>query len=237
MGAQHDQVMAIANSFPMWIAAALAVGLAFVQAIIFYKKSVTAAKEMGVSDENVKKASRSAFITSIAPSISILSGVLALMVSIGGPMAWMRLSFIGSLMFEMMSAGFGTAAVGVQLGADPMTEAALASAVWTMILGSIGWIIMSATFTDKMAKVQDKIIGGNQALVGIISTSALLGAFGALMAPHVLAMNKNTVAAISGGIIMLVLLQLQKAGKTPEWMKEWALAFALFGGMLVAALI
>lgn len=237
MGAQHDQVMAIANSFPMWIAAALAVGLAFVQAIIFYKKSVTAAKEMGVSDDNVKKASRSAFITSIAPSISILSGVLALMVSIGGPMAWMRLSFIGSLMFEMMSAGFGTAAVGVQLGADPMTEAALASAVWTMILGSIGWIIMSAIFTDKMAKVQDKIIGGNQALVGIISTSALLGAFGALMAPHVLAMNKNTVAAISGGIIMLVLLQLQKAGKTPEWMKEWALAFALFGGMLVAALI
>ena len=191
---------------------------------------------MGITEEQIKSARRSAFITSIGPSIVILSGVLALMVTIGGPMAWMRLSFIGSLMFEMMAAGFGTGATGVQLGVDPMTEAALGSAVWTMILGSIGWILMSGLTTDKMGKIQDKFTKGNAAIVGIISTSALLGAFGALVAPHLLSMNANTVAAIAGAAIMLILSMFEKSGKSPRWLKEWTLAIALFGGMIIAVI-
>lgn len=236
MGAEHDRVMGIANSFPMWLAAGIAIALALVQAFIFYKKSITAGKELGITEEQIKSARRSAFITSIGPSIVILSGVLALMVTIGGPMAWMRLSFIGSLMFEMMAAGFGTGATGVQLGVDPMTEAALGTAVWTMILGSIGWILMSGLTTDKMGKIQDKFTKGNAAIVGIISTSALLGAFGALVAPHLLALNANTVAAIAGASIMLILSMFQKSGKAPRWLKEWALAIALFGGMIIAVI-
>ena len=236
MGAEHDKVMGIANSIPMWLAAAVAIALALVQAFIFYKKSITAGKELGITEEQIKSARRSAFITSIGPSIVILSGVLALMVTIGGPMAWMRLSFIGSLMFEMMAAGFGTGATGVQLGVDPMTEAALGTAVWTMILGSIGWIIMSGLTTDKMSKIQDKFTKGNAAIVGIISTSALLGAFGALVAPHLLSMNANTVAAIAGAAIMLGLSMFEKSGKAPRWLKEWALAIALFGGMIIAVI-
>ncbi|MDO5649070.1 MAG: DUF5058 family protein [Gallicola sp.] len=236
MGAEHDRVMGIANSFPMWLAAGIAIALALVQAFIFYKKSVKAGKELGVTEDQIKAASRSAFITSIGPSIVILSGVLALMVSIGGPMAWMRLSFIGSLMFEMMAAGFGTGATGVQLGVDPMTEAALGTAVWTMILGSIGWIIMSGLTTDKMAKIQDKFTKGNATIVAIISTSALLGAFGALVAPHLLAFNANTVAAIAGAAIMLALSMFDRSGKAPGWIKEWALAIALFGGMIIAVI-
>ena len=52
-------------------------------------------------------------------------------------MAWMRLSFIGSAQFEMMAMNFGTQAVGVTVGQDPMTLMAFANAVWTMTLGSI----------------------------------------------------------------------------------------------------
>ena len=59
----------------------------------------------------------SSAITSIGPSIVILSGLLSLLITVGGPMAWMRLSMIGSVMFESMAAGFGTSSVGVQLPA------------------------------------------------------------------------------------------------------------------------
>lgn len=97
---------------------------------------------MGLTEQQMKGAIKSSAITSIGPSIVILSGMLSLLVSVGAPMAWMRLSFIGSVMFESMAAGFGTASVGVKLGADEMTELAFAMAVWTMILGSIGWIIL-----------------------------------------------------------------------------------------------
>lgn len=229
--------MDIANSFPMWIAAAIAVGLAIFQAVVFAKKSYSTGLEMGLSSKQMKGAMRSSLITSIGPSIVILTGLLALLVSVGGPMAWMRLSYIGSIMFELMAVGFGAEAVGVQVGVDPMTEVAFANAVWTMILGSIGWILFSALFTDKMAVVQDKVVKGSTALLSVISTAAILGAFAALVSPHILAMSRNTVAALSGGAIMLVLSIIMKKKPEIKWLKEWALAFALFGGMIVAALV
>ena len=229
--------MDIANSFPMWIAAAVAVGLAIFQAILFARESYSTGLEMGLSSQQMKGAMRSSLITSIGPSIVILTGLLALLVSVGGPMAWMRLSYIGSIMFELMAVGFGAEATGVRVGVDPMTEMAFANAVWTMILGSIGWILFSALFTDKMAVVQDKVVKGSSALLAVISTAAILGAFAALVSPHILAMSRNTVAALSGGAIMLVLSIIMKKKPEIKWLKEWALAFALFGGMIIAALV
>ena len=229
--------MEIANSLPMWLAAGAAVALALFQAILFAKKSFSAGKTMGLTEKQMKGAMRSSLITSVGPSIVILTGLLALLVSVGGPMAWMRLSYIGSIMFELMAVGFGTEAVGVQLGVDPMTEMAFANAVWTMILGSIGWIIFSVLTADKMGKVQDKVVKGNKALLAIISTAAILGAFAALVSPHLLGMNRNSIAALSGGGIMLVLSLIMKRKPEINWLKEWALAIALFGGMIVAVVV
>ena len=42
----------IANSFPMWIACGVAVVLVIVQALIFIKKAIDAAPEVGVTKEN-----------------------------------------------------------------------------------------------------------------------------------------------------------------------------------------
>ncbi|WP_313756718.1 DUF5058 family protein [Tissierella sp.] len=226
----------IANSFPMWLAAGLAISLALFQAIIFAKKSYSTGKEIGLTEEQMKSAIKSSFITSLGPSIVILTGLLSLLVTVGGPMAWMRLSFIGSVMFEMMAAGFGTEAVGVKMGIDPMTNIAFANAVWTMILGSLGWIIFSTLTADKMEKVQTKFSKGDKGLLSIISITAMLGSFGSLVSGHLIAMNKNTIAALTGAAIMLILSPIADK-KNIKWLKEWALTIALFGGMVIAALI
>ena len=226
----------IANSFPMWVAAGLAIALVLFQAIIFAKKSYGTGKEIGLTELQMKSAMKSSFITSLGPSVVILTGLLSLLVTVGGPMAWMRLSFIGSVMFEMMAVGFGTEAVGVKMGIDPMTELAFANAVWTMILGSIGWIVFAVLTADKMEKVQVKFSKGDKGLLAIISVAAMLGSFGSLVSGHLLAMNNNTIAAVAGGMIMLVLSPLAEK-KQIKWLKEWALTFALFGGMLIAAIL
>lgn len=226
----------IANSLPMWIAAGLAVVLVLFQAIIFIRKSYVAGKEIGLKEVQMKSAMKSSFITSIGPSIIILTGLLSLLVTVGGPMAWMRLSFIGSVMFELMAAGFGTEAVGVRMGVDPMTKIAFANAVWTMILGSIGWIVMSVLTADKMDRVQEKLSSGDSGMITIISTAAMLGSFSSLVSGHLVVMNKNTIAAITGGLITLILTPLADK-KNITWLKEWSLAIALFGGMIVAAVL
>lgn len=226
----------IANSLPMWIAAGLAVVLVLFQAILFGKKSYKTGKDIGLTELQMKSAMKSSFITSIGPSIVILTGLISLLVTVGGPMAWMRLSFIGSVGFELMAVGLGTEAVGVQAGIDPMTNVAFANAIWTMITGSIGWIIFATLSADKMDRVQSKFSKGDSGLLTIISIAAMQGSFGSLVSNHLIAMNKNTVAAISGGLIMLILSQLAD-NKDIGWLKEWSLTIALFGGTLIAVLV
>ncbi len=226
----------VANSFPMWIAAGLAVVLVLFQAFIFAKKSYETGKAIGITQGQMKTAMKSSMITSLGPSLVILTGLLSLLVTVGGPMAWMRLSFIGSVMFELMAVGFGTEAVGVRIGIDPMTEIAFANAVWTMVLGSIGWIVFSTLTADKMETVQEKVGKSDSGLIKIISIAAMIGSFGSLVSSHLVALNRNTVAAISGGLLMGIITLLADK-KNIKWLKEWGMAIALFGGMMIAVMV
>lgn len=230
------EYMQIANSAPMWIAAGVAIALVLYQAFVFARKSYATGKTIGLSDAQMRSAMKCSMITSIGPSLVILTGLLSLLVTVGGPMAWMRLSFIGSVMFELMAVGFGAEAVGVNLGIDPMTKIAFANAVWTMILGSLGWIIFATLTADKMDKAQARFLKGDKGLLTVIPVAAMLGSFGSLVSGHLVALNKNTVAAISGGLVMAIAVQLSEK-KDLKWLKEWGLAIALFGGMIVAAVL
>ena len=151
-------------------------------------------------------------------------------------MAWMRLSLIGSVMFESLAAGFGTQSVGVTLGVDTLTAKALTMAVWTMILGSIGWVLFATFSSSRMDKVQHKISGGDpKKLIGI-SVSAVVGSFCALSSSHLVKLNKNSISCVIGAVIMAVLLNISEKKKI-AWLKEWNLTFAILGGMIITALI
>lgn len=226
----------IANSFPMWIACGCAVVLVIVQALIFIKKAMDAAPKVGLTKEEVNKAIKSSALTSIGPSIVVLSGMLSLLVTVGGPMAWMRLSFIGSVMFESIAAGIGTGSVGVQLGVDAMTPLALTMAVWTMIIGSVGWIIFSTFAADKMDKIQAKLAGSNPAGLAIISTAAIIGVFAAMVSQKLVALDKNTLATALGAVVMFIMMQLTKGEKYAK-LREWNLTIAILVAMIITAIV
>ena len=226
----------IANSLPMWIACGGAVVLVIVQALIFIKKAIDAAPEVGVTTEQVNKAIKSAALTSIGPSIVVLSGMLSLLVTVGGPMAWMRLSFIGSVMFESIAAGIGTGSVGVQLGVDALTPLALTMAVWTMIIGSVGWIIFSTFAADKMDKIQAKLAGSNPAGLTIISSGAIIGVFASMVGQKLVALDKNALATVLGAALMFIMMQLTKGEKYAK-LREWNLTIAILVAMAITAVI
>lgn len=225
--------MKIANSIPMWIACGIPVILVIAQALIFAKKSYSAGKKIGLTEKQMKNAIKSSAITSIGPSIVILSGMLSLLITVGGPMAWMRLSLIGSVMFESIAAGFGTASVGVQLGADTLTPLALDMAVWTMILGSIIFATISAS---RMDKVQHKISGGDPAKLMAISSAAIIGAFSSMSSSHLIKLNKNSVACVLGAVFMAILLTISEK-KNIKWLKEWNLTISILAAMIITAVI
>ena len=228
--------MQIANSLPMWIACGSAVLLVVVQALVFAKNAFSAGKKIGLTDKQLKGAIKSSAITSIGPSIVILSGMLSLLITVGGPMAWMRLSLIGSVMFESIAAGFGTSAVGVTLGADTLTPLALTMAVWTMILGSIGWVIFATFSASRMDKVQTKLTGGDSAKLVAISTAAIIGAFSAMSASHRVRLNKNSLACVLGAVFMGILVTVSKKEEL-KWLREWNLTISILAAMIITAII
>ena len=226
----------IANSLPMWIACGVAVVLVIAQALIFIKKAINAAPEVGVTKEQVNKALKSSALTAIGPSIVVLSGMLSLLVSVGGPMGWMRLSVIGSVMFESIAAGIGTGSVGVQLGVDELTPLALTMSVWTMFIGSIGWVIFSTFAADKMDKIQAKLAGSNPAGLTIISSGAIIGVFAAMVSQKLVVLNKNALATVLGGVLMFVMMTLTKNEKYAK-LREWNLTIAILVAMIITAVI
>ncbi len=230
------EALKIANSLPMWIACGLAVLLVIIQAVIFLKNSYETGKKMGISEEQMKKAIKSSTITSIGPSIVILSGMLSLLITVGAPMAWMRLSLIGSVMFESVAAGIGTNAVGVKLGVDELTPIALTMGVWTMALGSIGWIIFATFSSSKMDKVQRKISGGDTNKLIMISISAIIGVFAALASQNLIGLNKHALACVLGGLIMGILIIIGEK-KNIKWLKEWNLTIAILASIIITSFI
>lgn len=226
--------MQIANGLPMWIACSIPVLLVVFQAVLFAKKAYQAGPRVGLSEKQLKTAIRSSAITSIGPSIVILSGMLSLLISVGGPMAWMRLSLIGSVMFESIAAGLGTQAVGVALGTDPMTNEALGMAVWTMILCSIGWVIFATSTANRMEKVHAKISGGDMGKLLVISVAAVIGVFCSMCGQHLVKMNKASVACVLGGAVMFVMIKISE--KVPA-LREWNLTIAILLATFITAVL
>ena len=235
--------MQIANSTPMWFACAIPVALIIFQAILFMRRAREACRDMGVPDENVRNAIKSAAITSIGPSIVILSGMLSLLVTVGGPVGWMRLSLIGSVMFESIAAGIGTQQVGVKLGTDAMTPTALAMALWTMVLCSIGWVIFATVAADRMEKIQQKVTGGNVAKMGMIATAAIVAIFASFTAGNLAKYNlksgsfyfaKSALSALLGAAFMFIMMRVSKNNRK---LAEWNLTIAMLAAMILTALL
>lgn len=227
------EYLTIANSPWMWFACGLGVMLTLYQSLVFAIKSLKVRKQVGISDEQLKSAIKTSISSSIGPSIVILVGMVSLLVAMGGPVSWLRLSYIGSVAYELMAAGFGAEAMGVSLGSADMTAEAFAAGLWVMTLGSLGWILFTGLFTDKMDKFRNVLAGGKKALLPVVSAGAMCGAFAYLSLDRIFRFDVQTYAAIGGFVVMVLLLIYNKKAKK-KWVKEWAFSIAMFAGMFIA---
>jgi hypothetical protein len=224
-----------ANSMGMWISCVPAVLLVLFQAWLFFKRAWATGPKMGVTEEQMKEALKSSLFASLGPSIVIVSGMVSLLASIGGPLAWMRLAYIGSVMYELPAADRAATAAGCHLGTNDMTEAAFANAAWIMTTCCLGWIIISALFADKMETFRDKVTGGSMDAVIALTAGGGVGGFGYMVAQRMIKSTKaNFVSALAGFIIMC-LLNVYIRKTHAKWAQQFGMTIAMFGGMLCGA--
>lgn len=226
----------IANSPILWVITACAIGLVLLQAFLIIKRSVQAAKHLDITNSQMKSAFKTGVISSFGPSVVIVIGMVSLLVVAGGPTALMRLSYIGNVSYELLAAQFAAEAYGLSITDPVLPPEVFCVALWCMSLGCIGWIVFTALFTDKMGKVTSKFTGKSSKVFAAVSTGAMLGAYAYLNAGYAVSLDTNTVAMISGAVIMLIVMKLYKKSHK-KWLNEWSLTLAMVGGMIIAAVL
>ena len=219
--------MDVANGLGMWLAVTPPIIYVAIQAIIFWRKAIKAGADMGMTKKQLTSATRAAAIASIGPSLAVFAGMVALMLIMGGPLSWMRNAYIGSVQFESASYTTGLTIAGGS--PDNVTLPAFVNGVWTMTIVSLGWIITSILFTDKMDLLQNKLAGGNLDKMKALANGAMVGALTSLSLDSVVRGGKNLVSSLGGLVVMIISMYLIKKYKQ-KWLTEWGLLIAIIVG-------
>ncbi len=186
------------------------------------------AKEMGISKQKVNEIIKSTAIFSVVPSIAITIGLVTLVIVIGIPYAWFRLSVIGSVSYELMASNMALSALKLDLAnAD---AAAFGLIMWVMCV-PITSTVLANIFVCKPMHLGTMRVGSGDKKWGALSQTTFMTALlVVLIVPMIFGGLVGLLTFITSALIAVVVSMLAK--KTgAKWMNDFILAICLIGAM------
>ena len=226
----------IANSPVLWVLTLLAIGLVLFQTYYIWRRSMRAGEMLGIHKDTLHSAFRTGLISSFGPSVVIVLGMVPLILIVGAPTALMRLTFLGSVSYELLSAELAAEASGVSLRDPALPAEVFSITLWCMAAGCVMCLAFVGVVTDKMEKFTKKLSGKSAAKFSAVAMGAMLGAYGYLNAAYAVSMDRSTAAMLGGAIVMFILTRMYKKTKK-RWINEWSLTIAMVFGVVIAALM
>jgi hypothetical protein len=222
----------IANSPGMWIACSAIIVVVFFQVVRLTHISFRAGREIGLTRKQMLMAFRSGFVTAIVPSVAILLGLALLIPRLGLPFPWMRLSVIGSVTYELISAGVAATEMGLDGLSGAFDNEVFSVVVWTMSVGAITGLLVVAFFAPSINKLKNRVAGGDEGWMQVMTSAAFFGAVSYMVAQPVVKGGAPLIALLGGFVSMALIGAVIELGKQ-KWLKEWALSLAIISGMLI----
>ncbi len=186
------------------------------------------AKEMGISKQKVNEIIKSTAIFSIVPSIAIAIGLVTLVIVIGIPYAWFRLSVIGSVSYELMASNMALSALKLELAnAD---ADAFGLIMWVMCV-PITSTVLANIFVCKPMHLGTMRVGSGDKKWGALSQTTFMTALlVVLIVPMIFGGLVGLLTFVTSALIAVVVSMLAK--KTgAKWMNDFILAICLIGAM------
>ena len=202
--------------------------------IVTFRRAWANAQKLGISREKLMLVIRSSALFTIVPSISIVIGVFSLSAVLGVPWAWFRLSVLGSLNYELTSAGM----IASSSGYDSL--AALSASGETGLIGAI-MITMSLCilpgvivliFCGKQIQSSLMKVESKSPEVGSLLIACCLLALVAVFGPSMVLGNAvKTATFITSAVIAAIHLVLIKKCNM-KWLANFTLADTLVLSMV-----
>ena len=223
-----DEILELANSPAMWIFAILIIAMAVMQSVVIYHMLKKYIRKTGIlTDDEVYACLRTGGVVAIGPAISVFVVALSMV------------SMIGSASTELTAASIGAEAAGVSLGMEPLTGQAFTTALWCCAVMSSGYLIFVPLVTRGVGRALNKVVipepGEKRSkLSWILSALLPLLIFLGLSAIQFTKSVPHAISLVIAALLMLGFnLTARRTGK--KWLKEWAMAFSVLGGIVAGA--
>lgn len=224
--------LSLANSTTLFLIVLIPIVIAVVQAILFLRLGLSEAKNLEVPKPTLRKVMINSSIFSIIPSLPIIITLAILMPVLGKYIPWLRLSVIGSAIYESMAADMTIKSFGLSgLGDMGITSSIFVSIVWVMTLA----ILVGPTLNIFLLKTYDKKLRSIRSSGGFlaVATGALFIGMLSLMGVPLLMNVANPlgiIAAVTAGVSVLLLDGLAKrTGK--KAISEFSFPMSMILGM------
>jgi hypothetical protein len=159
--------------------------------------------------------------------------MIALVMALSAGLAWQREgAAVGSVFTELVQASNAAVGAGQEFGSKNFNMTGFANVIFVMNVSCVGWLIAAGFFTRYLGTARQKIAGGDARWLSILTVCATLGVFGYWASTNLAKMGGVAVAVIAGAVLAMFFFLLADWIKRPH-LKEWALGFAMFGGMII----
>ncbi len=224
-----QQVMELANSNVMWLIASIVIGIVIFQSLKFIQLASKTGLEQGMSKKEVNSALKTGAIAAIGPSVAIVIVAISLIAFLGNPLTLLRIGVIGSAPIESVGASFAVEASGASIGGASYDQMVFTAIVWTLCIGGMGWLLFTALFTKSLGNTEKKLTNKSEKskkAMGIISTAAIIAAFGNLVSAEIIQGLAPFVVAVAAGTTMVIATKLSVKPKL-AWLREWSLGLSI----------
>jgi len=228
----------VANSGIMFLLCFLVIFAVTIQAILFVRKAWKRGAEMGIGKEVMKKTVINSAILSIVPTLPILISLMVLTVNLGKYFPWLRLSVVGSAIYETMAADMAAKSLGFTTFSDPnMTLNAFGAIMWVMTGGIVSGIVFNIIFLKSLDRFSKKAKSSKNGFIPLIS-AALFSGMMMLMASPTLTNFKNFTAIVSFVAAALCAVLCNRIAKAVNVrvIDDFSLPISLVFGMIIAIL-
>jgi hypothetical protein len=232
------QIMAIANSWQLWVCCALIVVLVIGQNALYLRLCRKEAIRIGYPMAKVNKAVGNGMVTAIGPALAGVVVMISMMALVGNPLTWYRLSIIGAAQTELTIANFAAGALGTKLGAPDYGIMALTFVTFLMAFNGNGWLLFTTVLTSSMESIRKKITGGDMAWLALFSAGSSIGLFTYLTSAQMISIapfrgsNPGPFAAALGAFAVQWLVDTFVAPRA-KWIKSYAMTVALIAGLVI----
>ena len=184
----------------------------------------------------IREAARSSAIFSVVPSLPIIVSYLLLVPLLGRFFPWLRLSVVGSAVYETMIANMAAEAFGVEITAENIPLPVFVSILFIVTIGILGGNIFNVFFLKSYDKKVASLKNTHAELVPFIINAMFLGMYGTFAAPHLT--NFSSLPGVAAILVAgAAAIAIGKAASRNRALKEFAFPVSMIIGMLASCIV